>query len=723
LYKQAVSSGYSFPTQEPTSQRSFTFTTKTNYLDDDLPDNVISASACSSSDSNRISRRIPSRMPFSLNQENSTSKDDVLPTSTDTNNNMIASSIPKELLAVSPKPEDKLTAFKKHLFEESKYREYFKTNLTETMEKVSDINDLVPYVGGQVVTLYIQCMTFFVYQVEAAIEMTRIFIRHGFDFNKKTNGQDSEKSSLHSIFSLFVLREWHESHSRSFIEMIQLILDEGNADPHVKDDRDNDALKTALFFKVPHELIKIVCMKAMTSDPGDLFTSKNKYGNTVSDFIHDLDLPEETKQFLLEMQVKPKESKRESEDTNNNNDSTANLFKDFANKYPKEFEQIEASLASSVHVNDKIETTPIYSFCLEALMSFSGCQLESTIALTNRFIELGVDFNLKDSFDKTCLCLSICLKNRFTSTKQRKTINSIVRLILSHGSDVTLRDNERNDVLKHAVMNDYPTCILQEILKSAGERELQVLTSVNLTGEDVVQIASLSCSKEISSFLTNRIKTLSKKKNQAHQEQDNLPKTKEMISKETCKSFASEFPNEYSLIKDLVQNHAVDEKVNGIPLYCVCIEKLMEKSASKKSMFYLTRTFINLGVDFNLRDQETGHTCLTRAITTWLDHEYNGIVIVMMQLMLENGASVWLKDKKGNDSLKLAVRHWDHFKVYEQIFSASDGKGYEMLVSKNKSGLNAIQIARLYNPSVCDFLVGLFRACHDRFDFMEMFGA
>jgi len=42
---------------------------------------------------------------------------------------------------------------------------------------------------------------------------------------------------------------------------------------------------------------------------------------------------------------------------------------------------------------------------------------------------------------------------------------------------------------------------------------------------------------------------------------------------------------------------------------------------------------------------------------------------------------------------------------------------------KNKSVLNAIQIARLYNPSVCDFLVGLFYACHDRFDFIEIFAA
>jgi len=194
-------------------------------------------------------------------------------------------------------------AFKKHLFHESKFKQTFHKKLLGVVGEARDINDLIPATPAskkRVNVLYTTCIRCLIAtKGEVVIEMTKIFIKYGFNFNLKGEGENSNKNSL-----MFVIKGWEKCcwTPEEIIETIRLIICEGKADPHMKDGNQNDALKLALRLKLPHDAIVLICEKAVETNPGNVFTSTNKFNKNAIEVA--VDSPEKIRTFLFDMRRK-----------------------------------------------------------------------------------------------------------------------------------------------------------------------------------------------------------------------------------------------------------------------------------------------------------------------------------------------------------------------------------------------------------------------------------
>ena len=175
-------------------------------------------------------------------------------------------------------------------------------------------------------------------------------------------------------------------------------------------------------------------------------------------------------------------------------------------------------------------------------------------------------------------------------------------------------------------------------------------------------------------------------------------------------SFSISFPKEFDIIKDHlnVSPFNVNVQVQGVSLYCFCIEKLMSSLASPESLIPLTSFFIQHRVDFNRRNtfgNTFSNTCLHRAIAWfWIHPSYQPTVCEIIRVMIFNGADVCLENHHGNDALKLLFEPCYPFFMFENVFGAAGPRQLYVLTSRNRYGITAIEMARRVNPPVAQYL-------------------
>jgi len=674
------------------------------------------------------SKRIPSRMPF-LTKDSESGHE-----SGHTSQGKL-----KETAVYS--------SLKKQLFEDSKHRNIFLKKMICILEKASDINDLVPGYESYF-PIFCQCFGGFTSdsEIEAAIEFTNIFIRHNYDFNKKGSGSRYDMTSLHFLIHYFSLCPW-ERNPDSLVEILRLILEEGNADPVVKDAKNRDALEIALHLKVPNELITIIrktlskenqddcddplykCKDWFTKDLFDVFLKVQSSSQTLElpRNIPLLPTPVEANNSRPTSSPRPSTSSSENDKVSNspskmpfkedNNseikvsnkiletkEPIASLFQDFAKKYRMEFKSVEPVLGGAMDVDAKIDGTPIY-VCFVKIILSSGGQLGSIIPMTKSFIKLIVDVNQRNNSNINCHCSINSMRCYFANNIKRRTLYSIVKLLIDSGADVTLQDKDGNDDLKHALKNRFSIEIIEFIFNSAKNKKS--LLSVNKNEEDALQIARIYCDHaysvvknrldEVSLTINGKTTDLNPKTNNTVEPSE----TKESAGQTCLKSvsldfqdFATKYSKEFKAIESaLSASEEINAKINGTPIYLFCIQTILSSGGQLESAMPLTKRFIELGVDFNRRDA-SNTTCLCALISLrklFLNglKSLNSTVI----LLIDNGADVTLEDKDGNDALKHALKNVLRKEILVKIVKSAGKDKRKILTSLNSNGENALKVA------------------------------
>ena len=181
---------------------------------------------------------------------------------------------------------------------------------------------------------------------------------------------------------------------------------------------------------------------------------------------------------------------------------------------------------------------PLYSYCIEKLIStlclsdYSSRNqtiLDAQLSLTERFIELGVDFNKQDQLGRTCLVLVISHTDYFPQPK--RVLYDIVKLMLDHGAQVAIQDNQGNDALKHAVLKAFRVEGIKKLLESV-DNQLEMLTCLNKKGLSVIDMTSDSAVKR---FLENKLSDL--KKPVENNPLDSRTKVNEFFERHTSMDF------------------------------------------------------------------------------------------------------------------------------------------------------------------------------------------
>ena len=96
--------------------------------------------------------------------------------------------------------------------------------------------------------------------------------------------------------------------------------------------------------------------------------------------------------------------------------------------------------------------------------------------------------------------------------------------MLRHGADPAIQDNQGNDALKHAIIKAFPVKGIQEILESAGQNQMKMLTSLNKKGLTAITMTSHN---DVKKFLSDKLSVL-------------------RASYENSKPLNTEFPQKYS---------------------------------------------------------------------------------------------------------------------------------------------------------------------------------
>ena len=127
------------------------------------------------------------------------------------------------------------------------------------------------------------------FQAKYALEMIGIFIKHGVDLNGTSEQPDNQdvRHTNKTCLQFTIMAIMWDRCGWSDIEkklVLEKLFEEGNANPHLKDRHGNDALKLALFHRLPFEAFKVVALEAVKNAPPDLFTSTNRVGiNVIQD--------------------------------------------------------------------------------------------------------------------------------------------------------------------------------------------------------------------------------------------------------------------------------------------------------------------------------------------------------------------------------------------------------------------------------------------------------
>lgn len=304
-----------------------------------------------------------------------------------------------------------------------------------------------------------------------AIELTRIFILFGVDFNVRgepfTNDAGNVMSDKTCIHFLMMISSWNDCKwtPEDKEKIFGMILDSGRVNVHLKDSNGNDALKLAVLHRLPLQVVKLITGKAIETDPGDLFTSRNRHGNTVLEDA--VTTTEDVNKLLYEVCTclspnnpiplpKP----------------LINEFEEYALTYPAHFDSIRQMMKRLSNVNQLYFEKPFFHesmFSLISLMSLgakapsatNNVTLNAQLALIKRFIELGIDFDRQDNMQRTCLVFVIQHADYFPKSanplyQPRKTLYNIIKLMLRHGANPSIEDKDGHDALKHAIMKAFP---------------------------------------------------------------------------------------------------------------------------------------------------------------------------------------------------------------------------------------------------------------------------
>lgn len=469
---------------------------------------------------------------------------------------------------VNPSGSQSFSEFKRVMFETGKYKEIFRKSIRLSVDSASDVNSLIPTFGSKkkINRLYSDCATKMrALSGKAAIEMTRIFIAFKVDFNLKGNGENTNKASLMNVIKICEACNWTVDEQ---VEMIRLIVLEGNGDPHVTDNVGNDALKLAVHLELPIGIIEILCEKAMEDDSYDLFTSCNMFKQNIITISARCVKSTDSRDYLLKcmreqakrreeqlavsrskqlenmsqkqavnpigppkphvitphINPRPTASSVAVQSTCNKNLNLLHKMAGFLAKYPRSV-NVASILAQYTDVNSNYENTPLYSACLERVLSLTlkltsskntksphetnkqiNSILDASYDMTREFIRLGVDFNRRNYNEKTCLCHTISLSKHYSF---RKFFYSIIDLMIENGADVSLADSRGDDAIKHALFRKYPIDVIQKMLRSLGSKEKAVLISHNLDDLSTLDIARNH--QELYSFLRDRLTLLRQK--------------------------------------------------------------------------------------------------------------------------------------------------------------------------------------------------------------------
>jgi len=376
-----------------------------------------------------------------------------------------------------------------------------------------------------------------------AIEMTRIFIEFGVDFNVRglswTNSRGNIMSSAKTCFLYTILvSHWDKCvwTSEDKTQIFGMILDSGRADPHLKDSNGNDALKLAVLHKIPLNALKVIAKKAVETDPGDLFTSRSRHGKTVFDDAVEATL--EVKKYLEELKQNSNSNQEHPSPSQSSHSHPLVIqFQEFVKRFPVEFGLIELIMVNrpSGKINQNYLKAPLYTKIMERLVSASSSSnikwveplLESQLVLTKRFIELGVDFNRIDHLGRTCLVFVMSHADYYH--KPRRVLYQIIKLMLENGANPSIKDEQDNDALKHAILKSFPLKGIQEILESARHDQLKMLTSVNKKGLTAIDMTS---DNDVKKFLSDKLSVL----RSSHDNTKSL-NTNEFQQKYSCPDF------------------------------------------------------------------------------------------------------------------------------------------------------------------------------------------
>lgn len=459
------------------------------------------------------------------------------------------SSSPAYTGKVNPSCIQSFSEFKRILFDTGRYKEIFKKYIRVSVDSACDVNSLIPTYGSKkkINRLFSDCATKLRAQPgRAVIEMTRIFISFKVDFNLKGNGENTNKASLMNVIKICESCNWTPDEQ---VELIRLIVLEGNGDPLITDNVGNDALKLAVHLKLPTGIIQILCERALETNNSDLFYSYNNFKQNILSIAATLDKSSPTRDYLVTSLSDAKRREDEliaSQEKKlvhkcaidpigplrnivslsqpqpaiviKKDQNLALQFADFFARYPKAG-NISYILSQFKDVNSNYENTPLYSACLERILSLtlkltskentksqSETQklikviLDAAYDMTKHFVLLKVDFNRRNYNDKTCLLHTISLSKHYYF---RKFFYSLIDLMIENGADVTLTDSRGDDCLKHALFRKYPLEVIGKILKAAGNKEKAVLISHNQDDLSTLDIARNH--QEVFVFLRDRL--------------------------------------------------------------------------------------------------------------------------------------------------------------------------------------------------------------------------
>jgi len=407
------------------------------------------------------------------------------------------------------------TVFQKELFFESKFSPVFKSRLASVVVQAKHINDEVPYrpqnsTKIHMYSLFTSCVAkmaqtsgFF------TVEMAKIFIRHGLDFATRTWSCNTP------LLYILKVAGWAKCvwTDEELTNICKVLIEEGKANTHTVDNNGNDALKLALLLRLPCRTIKYLCEKAIESDTtGQLFTKKNHHNNTVFDLAYST----AAKEYLLKMsgQNSASTSNQNQNNTQTNTNGSVSRqrpepkkepllplimrFDLYREDFPGEFDLVRNRMTglktcdfNGYYKVDGFES-PIYSACIQVMVlgSEEDTREEALIALTKEFIEMGVDFNLKDSRGRNCLLSVIDLfnpTNRFATS-----LLEMISMMIENGADPMTQDMDGNDALKNSIIKGLPLDSIYKLVTSFSDKkkQLKLLTSKNGNGKTAIDLTS-----------------------------------------------------------------------------------------------------------------------------------------------------------------------------------------------------------------------------------------